>query len=593
MTRARHPRLARAIVITAVIASATLSPSVAGAHMDHPPEAAGETGVPAPPLLPQEDPSFGDPALRVQAQPDEPAVSPSPQTPCHPAHSHPETDLQGRIPAADYDSGRVKQGYRCNADLVGSFLPSSPDQGEGGLKVERYVDTAGHECAYMDSTQMFPTNVFNEHGPGVYVLDMSDPAQPVMTASLTTPAMLSPHESLVLNQKRGLLVAVAGNLATAPGIVDVYDVTKDCRHPEHLSSTPTGIVGHESGFAPDGRTFYAGSFASETIVAVDLDDPRSPKTLWVGNIGSHGLSLSDDGNRAYVAALDLGDTAEFLGAPAGNLDAPGLLILDTSEVQARALNPQVRLVGALTWASVSTPQNAIPITIGGRPYVVEIDEFGAGRQVGAGRIIDIADETKPFVVSNLRLAVHQQENFEALAEDPSASGASRTFGYSAHYCNVPTRTDPAIVACTMIGSGLRIFDIRNPRQPREVAYFNAPVNGGPQGSPWAMSSPAFVPDRREIWYSDVNSGFYAVRLTEAAWPRHQPSPASDARPSAVSRPALPATGGSVPWASVLACLGFAAVLRRLAPAGRRGSRGRVPTAPARHPGAAGHRFRRR
>ena len=31
-----------------------------------------------------------------------------------------------------------------------------------------------------------------------------------------------------------------------------------------------------------------------------------------------------------------------------------------------------------------------------------------------------------------------------------------------------------------------------------------------------MSSPAFVPERNEIWYSDGLSGFYAVRLTNEA-----------------------------------------------------------------------------
>ena len=34
-----------------------------------------------------------------------------------------------------------------------------------------------------------------------------------------------------------------------------------------------------------------------------------------------------------------------------------------------------------------------------------------------------------------------------------------------------------------------------------------------------MSSPAFVPERREIWYTDVYSGFYVVRLTNGAWPQ--------------------------------------------------------------------------
>ena len=66
----------------------------------------------------------------------------------------------------------------------------------GGFKVERYVDASGHECAYYDSTLLLGTDLF-DGSLGTNVLDMSDPANPVKTASLTTPAMLSPHESLL------------------------------------------------------------------------------------------------------------------------------------------------------------------------------------------------------------------------------------------------------------------------------------------------------------------------------------------------------------------------------------------------------------
>jgi hypothetical protein len=33
-----------------------------------------------------------------------------------------------------------------------------------------------------------------------------------------------------------------------------------------------------------------------------------------------------------------------------------------------------------------------------------------------------------------------------------------------------------------------------------------------------MSKPAFVPDRREIWYTDGTSGFYALRVDKSVWP---------------------------------------------------------------------------
>ena len=47
------------------------------------------------------------------------------------------------------------------------------------------------------------------------------------SATLSTPAMQTPHESLILSEKRGLLAAVMGNASTYPGFVDIYDVNAD------------------------------------------------------------------------------------------------------------------------------------------------------------------------------------------------------------------------------------------------------------------------------------------------------------------------------------------------------------------------------
>ena len=182
-------------------------------------------------------------------------------------------------------------------------------------------------------------------------------------------------------------------------------------------------------------------------------------------------------------------------------------------------------MSALTWPEQSTPQIAIPVTIKGHAFLVEIDEFGSGATIGAARMIDIADEKSPKVVSNIRLAV----NMPAVqTEQSSDQGATTTFrGYTGHYCDVPQRTDPGIVACTFILSGLRVFDIRDPYNPKEIAYFNPPpraiVVPGGQGNAdpitdYAMSKPAFVPARNEVWYTDGNNGFYALRLTNGAWP---------------------------------------------------------------------------
>ena len=113
--------------------------------------------------------------------------------------------------------------------------------------------------------------------------------------------------------------------------------------------------------------------------------------------------------------------------------------------------------------------------------------------MGAARIIDIADEKAPFVVSNLRLEVHQPENFAATADDPGTENPLQ--GYAGHYCNVPTRVDPTIVACSMIVLGTAGVQHRRPRPPgrdRLLQLAQPAVTARRPGN-YAMSSPAFVP----------------------------------------------------------------------------------------------------
>lgn len=454
---------------------------------------------------------------------------PTPRANCRPG-SNPETDIQGRVPSGS------TAGFSCNLDLIG-FEGRS-----GGFKVQRFVDRTGRECAYYDTTLLFPSNVqhLSSQPTGTAVLDMSDPSKPVRTATLPTPAMQSPHESLVLSEKRGLLVAVMGTASFYPGVVDVYDLNADCRDPELLASAPSGRLGHESGMAPDGRTFYATSLFTGDVTAVDISNPRLPTPIWVGRYPSHGLSVGPDGNRAYLA--DLGT---------------GLTILDVSEIQARKPVPQERVVSRLTWDTLTIPQNAIPVEIGGRRYVVEIDEFSTpsrenptptsnGDRVGAARIIDIEDEAQPRVVSDLRLAVNQPESRDRVADDPGASSPAQ--GYAGHYCSVPRYKDPGIVACSFIASGLRVFDIRDPENPRELAYFVAPErpsSTGGEPSNYAMSAPAFVPERGEIWYSDGNSGFYAIRMFEGVSAFQPAAPAAGRRCLARRSPVGPRNIGRV------------------------------------------------
>jgi hypothetical protein len=444
----------------------------------------------------------------AQVTREEPPFVATPRAQCG-AGSHPEPGIQGRVPA-----GSASNGLSCNVTVL------SHEGQSGGFKTLRYIDTTGRECAYYDTALLLPLNAFNAAGTslGVRVLDMTDPEHPIHTDSLTAPPMLSPHESVTLNQRRGLIAAVNGNPATEPGLVAIYDAHADCRHPVLQSLAPVARFGHESGFAPDGNTFYATGTATPTVTAIDVSDPKNPHAIWEGNITVHGMTLSPDGNRGYLAAIG----------------GRGMIVLDTSEIQARKPNPQAHEVSWLTWKSATIPQNNIRFTEDGHPYILSFDEYtdqagsstngarfsGDPNKVGAARIIDISDETAPRVVANLRLQVNQPANHAEAANDPGAF--SPVQGYAAHYCNVDTPVDPKVVACSFIASGLRVFDISDVTAPKEIAYYVAPtqskIENGFQASSYAMSQPAFAPSRHEVWFTDGTGGFYALRVAASVWP---------------------------------------------------------------------------
>lgn len=437
---------------------------------------------------------------------------------CGPGSS-PETALQGQVPKAERDSGRSRQGYRCNLELLGRY------QGEGSS----WVSQSYRNCAYMSTR--FPSGA---RSPGVQVVDVSDPRAPKLATTLTSPAMRGTWETLKVNEARGLLAAVSAPSPGGNGLAffDVYDIKEDCSRPRLLNSVPVpqltlpaNVGGHEGNWAPDGDTYWATFLYSGGITAIDVTDPAQPRPIFTGQTSprNHGLSVSADGNRLYIA-----DIADRQGA------RNGLQIFDVSDVQARRPAPQIREVGSVYWSDGSTGQHAVPFTSGGRSYVVFVDELDEG----AARIIDITDETSPRIVSKLKLEIHLPEHAGARAEDTENTGI---FGYDGHYCDIDRQTDPTAVACGYFQSGVRVFDIRDVGRPKEIAYYNPPAQLGRNaelqssehatnpivgtGSPalntdWCSSPPRFVGD--QLWVTCQDNGFMALRFTNRAFPLGQP-----------------------------------------------------------------------
>jgi len=480
------------------------------------------------------------------------AMGPVPKAVCGP-NDHPETGLQGQVPAVLRMQGF--QGFNCNLELVAQSRGDGANWQSDEYK-QRHGSKVEHVCAYYGTA----ATTANRTHVGVPVVDITNAANPTPTAYLTTTSMLDPWESLKVNERRQLLAADNGRNAAGGPFVDIYDLSNDCRSPQLLASVPVGtgtdggpvapILGHEGSWAPDGLTYYGGDIRTGggQYYAVDVADPTAPKliTTWQTGIASvHGMSISDDGTRGYfVSKTRSGTTGPSLtdpSQPANN----GLLITDLSEIQARVPNAQVKLISALLWKDGSFAQMTIPIRIEGKPYLVFVDEGGAGGLSSASqleaacsaglspfpmaRIIDISDEQHPRVVSKLMLEVHDPANCSTVI--PDLVGLS-SFTYGSHYCSVDNKKKATTLACGYFNSGIRVFDIRDPVHPREIAYYNpagtttsSPGSnhltfgqwraGGPD---WCSAQVHLDADNGTLWTTCQDNGLLMLRFTNGVWP---------------------------------------------------------------------------
>ncbi|HMP55467.1 MAG TPA: hypothetical protein PKD92_02730 [Novosphingobium sp.] len=227
--------------------------------------------------------------------------------------------------------------------------------------------------------------------------------------------------------------------------------------------------------------------------------------LW-GQI-SHGIDVSADNRRVFVAD----QAASVIGAMADN--QPRLHVIDVSQRPVKVLGSTNGPGHSMDW-----------FTRRGREYVVHANEVGTSaaamlRQMAAAQaaqagpsgagtpprsisalaasavnmlsdtcrpyprpsalgwafeafITDVSQPTRPRNLSMLQIAINNPEHCEAR----KASGRDPTVAYHM----LDNAMDAKFAAVNFGSAGLRIFDIRNPARPYEVAYFNhgPMVHGG-------------------------------------------------------------------------------------------------------------------
>jgi hypothetical protein len=185
---------------------------------------------------------------------------------------------------------------------------------------------------------------------------------------------------------------------------------------------------------------------------------------------------------------------------------------------------------------VSGPGHSIrTATIDGRPFLLRSDESVVNLTAngcvpdltpvgGAAQpfLTDIGDETAPVDRGRLTLAINDPTHcLNALASGVNASS---------HYHDVDDPHDTTFAMVSMWNAGLRVFDVRDPDHPTEVAYFNPGVFGvpllDPSGAPLdpllnlqgqrgfdqAWGHVRYVPETGHIWVATRTGGFWVLEI---------------------------------------------------------------------------------
>ncbi len=412
---------------------------------------------------------------------------------CGPS-DRPETGIAGDVPLPDQITGRAAEGYSCGLSLVGY----SSLGGRGG---NANMAWSG-DCAYVA-------------GDGVAVVDVRDPQHPRHIRTLHGAGADAALETIATIEAPGRTLLATGRYGfygtrdaavTAP--VDIWDVA-DCRHPKRLLTVKFPGNVHNLTFSADGRTLWS----TLPLQAMDLSNLRRPRILphieqdlaasgHPSHFYAHEAWPSPDGTRLYVG----GQLPLF---------EEELLVIDIEHWPAQP----ARVIG-----SVPRPGHSVrPMTIKGKPYLLASDESILNptakgclpdvlTPVGGASypaLIDLSNERLPKVRGKIRLPINEPIH----CAEQVLSGVNA----SVHYHDVDDPDDTTFALVSAWNAGLRIFDVRNPARPREVAYFNpgmfAPLAGSQSGAldqAWAHSR--YVRETGHIWLTTSTGGFWVLEL---------------------------------------------------------------------------------
>ena len=379
---------------------------------------------------------------------------------------------------------------------------------------------------------------------GVAVVDISKPTAPKMIDQITDAEgegrIGETSRELRIWPEKNLLIVLnlAGNCtpylhlcsATSATMDDnfrFYDISgKNAAAPKLISEYLPSLSPHEFFLWDDpkkkGRAlmFISTPGGGKQLLVTDISGAAKGKFNELGTWSAlipeagdnrlHSLSISNDGNRGYVAYLE-----------------GGSFVIDTSQFAAGKKGATATLVTPIQnrvhWGD---PGAHTAVKLWGKPYMLVTDEiygefFGVlnpalgnhGCPWGWTRMVDIKNPVRPKVVAEYKI----EENHQEFCDSPVTNPPDRknVSSYAAHN---PTLTKN-LAFITWHSGGLQAVSLTNPRKPTQIAELRPepltyvttedPVLSSGRDKVVMWSYP--VIKKGIIWVVDLRNGLYAVK----------------------------------------------------------------------------------
>jgi len=358
---------------------------------------------------------------------------------------------------------------------------------------------------------------------GWTILDVTDPTSPRHVAFVPGPENTWTIQVQIAEGKMiTALERIAPGWGGAEGqpytegffIFDASDPVK----PRRIGHFQTGSTGTHRNFYDGGNLVHAAAGAADLTGKIyriiDIADPGKPREVGRFSLPEQagptpGLKFSFhgpahiEGNRSYLSYGDGGG-----------------IILDVSDMSEPRMISQLAFRGITATQGIHTflplPRRRIALI---NDEAIRDDGDEALNMAG---IANLSDETRPRLMSLF-----------PLPEPPSESGLKNfyqkggRFGpHNHHHPNhqacLEDRDDLAYL--TYFNAGLRVYDIRDARMPKEIAYFipsDPKTRIGTKPSRLVAQTEDVLVDRRGfIYISQKNQGIYILRLRNI-WPYEQ------------------------------------------------------------------------